>query len=197
MLVYIGTGLSVLTVLISSYSLFVQKVEIKRVILFATIGLFSGTILLLGDRITTIRLPILGEVVAKARQDANEIEKIRDDVLNQSKVIKNILKQAKNLQKDLDELTNEMQHQKVSVGNKFLEEKINTINSEINELEEMRYKILTQLGKALTSEKMMKLQNDDQDLAYKIKKLYKQLKQYSNELKNRENTNELKNIKNE
>ena len=183
MLVYIGTVLSVLTVIFSAYFLLFKKVEIKRIILFATIGLFSGTILLLGDRITTIRLPMLGEVVAKARQDASEIENIRDDVISQSKEIKSIIEQATILKKNIVQLENNLQLQEVNVRKNFLKDKINNINTEIQELENKRTKLFMSGGFTGTTQKIIDNSKDDSELAFKIDKLVGQLKQYSNELK--------------
>jgi len=139
MLIYIGTAISVFTVIISSYFLLVKDVEVTRIVTFAVIGLFSGVIMLLRDRITSIRLPILGEVVAKAREDASQITKIRDDVQTQSDSIKKVLKQAADLKNEMGELTNEIEFEKISVKKQFIKERINALSADINEARRVMY----------------------------------------------------------
>jgi hypothetical protein len=139
MLAYIGTALSVFTVIFSSYFLLVKDVEVTRIVTFAVIGLFSGIIMLLRDRITSIRLPILGEVVAKAREDATEITKIRDDVQTQSNSIKVVLKQAADLKNEMGELTKELEFEKLSVRKQFIKERISALNADIKELQRVMH----------------------------------------------------------
>jgi len=177
MLVYVGTVVSVLTVTMSAYYLLARETDIERIITFATIGLFTGTILLLGDRITKIRLPILGEVVAKARQDANEIKIIRDDVLHQSEIIEGVLEQAENLQQDIDEVSNAVERQKIAFRKSFLEDRISNINAEIYELQQAQMKMLTR-GSVSTVEGSQ----DYTEILGKIGHLSAQLEQYSKEL---------------
>lgn len=177
MLVYVGTAVSVLTVTMSAYALLAQETDIERVITFATIGLFTGTILLLGDRITKIRLPVLGEVVAKARQDANEIKVMRDDVLRQSKMIEGVLEQAANLQQDIDDVSNALQGQKIATKKRFLEDKITTLRAELDELQQAQTKLITR-GSLST----MEGSQDYTEILTKIGHLSEQLAQYSNEL---------------
>ena len=80
---YFGVGLLTTTVLVSGYTLLFRITDTKRLITFAAIGFFSGTLLILCERITVIRMPVLGEIVAKAREDAMEISDIRKEVEKQ------------------------------------------------------------------------------------------------------------------
>lgn len=180
MLAYIGTALSVFTVIISSYFLLVKDVEVTRIVTFAVIGLFSGIIMLLRDRITSIRLPILGEVVAKAREDATEITKIRDDVQTQRNKIKDVLKQAADLKNEMGELTKELELEKISVRKQFIEERISALKADIKELQRVKFNKHIRLeGRTPSTSEGI---TDKREADRAIFRLHAQVSQYSKEL---------------
>jgi len=133
---YLGGGLLIVTVIVSGCALLLKKIDVKRLIAFATIGFFSGTILLLSERITNIRLPILGEIVTKAREDAMEIKQVREEVEGQRKMVSGVVEQAKNLQIEMEQLTVSLHAQRRNARKEYLQERINEINNEISEREQ-------------------------------------------------------------
>lgn len=132
---YFGGALLIVTVIVSGCALMLRKIDVKRLVAFATIGLFSGTILLLGERITNIRLPILGEIVTKAREDAMEIKQVREEVEGQRKMVSGVVEQAKNLQIEMEQLTLSFQLQRRNTRKEYLQERINEIDNDIRERE--------------------------------------------------------------
>jgi hypothetical protein len=134
-IVYFGVGLLIATVILSGYALILKKIDIKRIIAFAAISFFSGTILLLSERITTIRLPVLGEIVTKAREDAMEIMQIRKEMESQRERVLEVVKQAETLQQEMEQLTIQLQIQKRNARKMYLHERIDELQQEIAERE--------------------------------------------------------------
>jgi hypothetical protein len=132
---YLGVALLILTVIVSGCALLLRKIDVKRLVAFATIGFFSGAILLLSERITNIRLPILGEIVAKAREDAMEIIQVREEVEGQRKLVSGVVEQAKNLKIEMEQLTLSLHSQRRITRKAYLQERINEINNNIREKE--------------------------------------------------------------
>lgn len=184
MLMYIGASISILTVILSSYYLLAEMIDITRIITFATIGLFSGTILMLGNRITKIKLPGLGEVIAKANQDAAEIKNIRDDALLKSETIKSILEQAKILEHDILELADSLQIEKTAVKRKFLEERLHNARTQLEDLEKLSLK------QARRFDSSMEGIQDSIDVRMKMNDIRNDLEKYNDALKELDSNSE-------
>lgn len=133
---YLGGALLIVTAIVSGCALLLKKIDVKRLAAFATIGFFSGTILLLSERITNIRLPILGEIVTKAREDAMEIKQVREEAEGQRKIVSGVVEQAKNLQAEMEQLTLSFQLKIRNTRKAYLQERINEIDKDIREREQ-------------------------------------------------------------
>jgi hypothetical protein len=177
-IVYFGVALLMVTVILSGYALLLRKIDVKRLVVFATIGFFSGTILLLSERITTIRLPVLGEIVTKAREDAMEINQIREKVENQRKVVSAVVEQAKNLQQEMEQLRTNLHLQKRIAREKYLQERIDELNKEISESEQR------EINKTLSGayDNTLATQREMIDAKMRIFRLRDLVKKYSEEL---------------
>jgi hypothetical protein len=92
----LGTGTLIMVFVVSPYFLFVQNLEIPKVVAFATIGVLCGLGLLLAERITSVKM--LGtEIKAtteKAHLDAQQIEEMLKDVQAQKEIIDLIVRDA-------------------------------------------------------------------------------------------------------
>ena len=138
-IVYLGVALMIITVIVSGYSLLFKKIDTKRLVAFATIGFFSGAILLLSERITNIRLPILGEIVTKAHEDALEINQVLKSVEEQSQIVSGVVEKAKDLQVEMEQLAMDMLSQKRNARIQYVQERINELQDEVAEREQKEW----------------------------------------------------------
>ena len=105
---YIGALVLINVLIVSAYLIFATEVSGKRIAVFAGIGLILGIALLKGHQITHVKVPLIGEftsVVEKATADANEVERIRNEVEQQRDSIALIVRDTNKAREDLDKVT--------------------------------------------------------------------------------------------
>lgn len=183
---YFGVGLLTTTVLVSGYTLLFRITDTKRLITFAAIGFFSGTLLILCERTTVIRMPVLGEIVAKAREDAMEISDIRKEVEKQRVQVTRVVEQATQLDGEMAQLSKRLDAETSSAKKERLLDRKKILIAKIEELEEeLETERLPLLKKSSSAhgreifDLMRKQAKNDQDLLkyqYELHNLEKELK---------------------
>lgn len=130
----LGVTLLLAGTIVSAYFLLLRKVEVKRVVIFATILIFCGSFLVLYKRITLLEFAGLGKIKVQAIEDAEAIRRIRDDVEAQSKTIQDVVVDAQKLRTNISSLTVTMEKEKIQHEKKSIEQRILSLTDDINTL---------------------------------------------------------------
>lgn len=130
----LGVTLLLAGTIVSAYFLLLRKVEVKRVVIFATILIFCGSFLVLYKRITLLEFAGLGKIKVQAIEDAEAIRRIRDDVEAQSKTIQDVVVDAQKLRTNISSLTITMEKEKIQHEKKNIEQRILSLTDDINTL---------------------------------------------------------------
>ena len=130
----LGVTLLLAGTIVSAYFLLLRKVEVKRVVIFATILIFCGSFLVLYKRITLLEFAGLGKIKVQAIEDAEAIRRIRDDVEAQSKTIQDVVVDAQKLRTNISSLTVTMEKEKIQHEKKNIEQRILSLTDDINTL---------------------------------------------------------------
>ena len=104
----VGVLLLINVLIVAGYCLFATTTDAKRVWLFAGLGLFAAIILILGDRIATVKVRGVGEITAAADRavaSADRIGAIERDVVNQRDSIALISRDAVNARDDISRIS--------------------------------------------------------------------------------------------
>jgi hypothetical protein len=91
----------------AAYFLFATGSDAKKVGVFAAIGILVGAVLLISDRLTTLKVGGFGEltaVVQQAEGDLEQIQQIRKTVQDQSDQLSLMVRESEHARKDLREL---------------------------------------------------------------------------------------------
>lgn len=101
----LGILLLINVVLVAGYCCFATAVDIKRILGFSSVGFLLGICLIIGDRITGVKVSGVGEVTAAAEQravkGAANIEAIERDVESQRNSITMIVRDANKARDDI------------------------------------------------------------------------------------------------
>ena len=146
----LGVTLLLAGTIVSAYFLLLRKVEVKRVVIFATILIFCGSFLVLYKRITLLEFAGLGKIKVQAIEDAEAIRRIRDDVEAQSKTIQDVVVDAQKLRTNISSLTITMEKEKIQHEKKNIEQRILSLTDDINTLSvKIRWLQLYSIGASL------------------------------------------------
>jgi len=127
----LGVTLLLAGTIVSAYFLLLRKVEVKRVVIFATILIFCGSFLVLYKRITLLEFAGLGKIKVQAIEDAEAIRRIRDDVEAQSKTIQDVVVDAQKLRTNISSLTVTMEKEKIQHEKKSIEQRILSLTDDM------------------------------------------------------------------
>jgi len=102
----IGIILLIVVLGLSTYLIFWSRFDATKITLFAGIGIITGVIFVLSERITSAKIPFL-EITAeidKARSDAKEIEGILSSIKSQKDMIDLIVRDANTAQSQMSQI---------------------------------------------------------------------------------------------
>jgi ethanolamine utilization protein EutA (predicted chaperonin) len=171
----LGVTLLLAETIVSAYFLLLRKVEVKRVVIFATILIFCGSFLVLYKRITLLEFAGLGKIKVQAIEDAEAIRRIRDDVEAQSKTIQDVVVDAQKLRTNISSLTITMEKEKIQHEKKNIEQRILSLTDDINTLSvKIRWLQLDSIGASLEEKDRMSYWVRISRLAAQMKKFARQ-----------------------
>lgn len=104
---YIGYLVLLSTIIITGYCLLKTKIDLKRVIGFASLSAFIGFGIIFRDRVTNIDIPVFGKItmaVKRAIVGAEQVEEIKKEVESHRDSIAMVVRDANTSREDIDRI---------------------------------------------------------------------------------------------